>query len=477
MLSNNNNIKYDKTNLFVGEGSYGCIFKPGLDCKGNKNNNKNIINKIQLINFYSDNELNISNKIKELPNYETRFSPTINYCIIEFDKLYNNPNMDIKKCSILSQINTENNFINNKFYMFYIKYVYGKINIYDYFIEILNDKLEFNKTYLHSIYYLFNSVYLLNINNIVHNDLDNYKNILYNTKTYKPIIIDFGITYDINSLYIDDDFNFKIMKNVFFHYRNDKYLLSKIIEQNFVSFIFFNREKDYYGNINKKTLNILEKKDIILFTNNYFNIFKHMYRIHSFFIDNEYDIYIKAYETFYYKFLDKNKYYYFYDIINELLISIFKYTDIYFLSITFFYILYNYVKYDNYKNEENNNSNKENDIKKNKHHITFNYTKEPILYLLMQLFKKIIFPLPQYRINSKQFISIIEFIIKYINSISLDTIDKDIENFNEEFILLLNVLNINTDLFFYKEYAYIDFDIIFTIQNIEFIKSLNIIFK
>ena len=40
---------------FLGQGSYGCVYYPGIDCKGKKNTKKTVT-KVQEINFYSKNE-------------------------------------------------------------------------------------------------------------------------------------------------------------------------------------------------------------------------------------------------------------------------------------------------------------------------------------------------------------------------------------------------------------------------------------
>ena len=55
----------NESNKFLGEGSYGCVYYPGIDCKGKKNKKKTIT-KIQEINFYSENEKNIGKYIKKI---------------------------------------------------------------------------------------------------------------------------------------------------------------------------------------------------------------------------------------------------------------------------------------------------------------------------------------------------------------------------------------------------------------------------
>ena len=85
---------------FLGEGSYGCVYYPGISCVG-KLNTKKLITKIQDINFYSDNEKSIGIYIKnKIANYKKYFSPIVKYCIVKFNTLEKS-NLDIAKCNIL----------------------------------------------------------------------------------------------------------------------------------------------------------------------------------------------------------------------------------------------------------------------------------------------------------------------------------------------------------------------------------------
>ncbi len=85
---------------FLGEGSYGCVYYPGITCKGKKNK-KNLVTKIQEINFYSDNEKNNGKYIKaNIKNYNKYLSPVIKYCIVKFNTIEKS-SLNISKCNIL----------------------------------------------------------------------------------------------------------------------------------------------------------------------------------------------------------------------------------------------------------------------------------------------------------------------------------------------------------------------------------------
>ena len=50
-----------QSNKFMGEGSYGCVYYPGINCKGKKNKKKRN-------NFYSENEKTLGEYIKKNVN-------------------------------------------------------------------------------------------------------------------------------------------------------------------------------------------------------------------------------------------------------------------------------------------------------------------------------------------------------------------------------------------------------------------------
>lgn len=94
-------LSHDQTsNDFLGEGSYGCVYYPGINCKGKKNTKKTIT-KVQEINFFSINEKNIGHHIKKhIKNFKNHFSPIIKTCFVTFD-IIEKSNLDLKKCNTL----------------------------------------------------------------------------------------------------------------------------------------------------------------------------------------------------------------------------------------------------------------------------------------------------------------------------------------------------------------------------------------
>ena len=116
-------LKKNTKQQFLGEGSYGCVIKPGYDCNGKVNKGKKNVTKITEINFASKNELYILILLKKL-NLIIRifiiiiFVPIIKKCIVNYNIF---KNFDINKCNnfldnIYSPFNSYNNLFKNQFF-------------------------------------------------------------------------------------------------------------------------------------------------------------------------------------------------------------------------------------------------------------------------------------------------------------------------------------------------------------------------
>ena len=201
--------KHKHKQKFLGQGSYGCTFTPGLDCKSKKcktNRGKNLVNKIQEVTRDSENELDISIYIRsKINNYDKRFAPVEKHSITKFNKIKDSYmfNYITDKCdqSVFAQYSQSNfvNFMDKDYYMFYMRYIRGNL-FADYLSKNFNNVSpdKFYNVFIYSLYYLLNTVYILNKFKLVHNDLHN-GNIMYDLDFKKPIIIDFGLTYKTKS--------------------------------------------------------------------------------------------------------------------------------------------------------------------------------------------------------------------------------------------------------------------------------------
>lgn len=172
----------------LSEGGFGCIYYPGISCKSNSTNKKEIVTKIQLENFNSNNEIEIGKLIKKITGYQLFFLPVISNCKINVRKMEKN-NIEIDKCPIIEGKN-------QSLIAMDIPYV-NQIP----FVDIIKTRSSNNiiLTIIESYKYLLNSInYLIKIN-IVHFDLK-LENILFRDETTNPRIIDFGISIPIDKI-------------------------------------------------------------------------------------------------------------------------------------------------------------------------------------------------------------------------------------------------------------------------------------
>ena len=55
-----------KQSNLLSQGGFGCVYYPGIDCKGSVLTNKKFASKLQVKNSSSDNEIAIGNEIKKI---------------------------------------------------------------------------------------------------------------------------------------------------------------------------------------------------------------------------------------------------------------------------------------------------------------------------------------------------------------------------------------------------------------------------
>jgi hypothetical protein len=462
-----NNIlggKNDNKQKFIGQGAYGCTWSPGLSCKGKTSRATSYINKIQKVDFYSQNEVEIGKLIKQIPLYKNMFAPVSKYCTLKFNQIINS-NLDIDKCDkfieykdeLYINFSDEKKMLNKNFLMFYIKFIKG--GTFDHFLLDINNLL-FYSNYFISFFYLINSIKILNDNHISHNDL-HYHNIMYDKKKNRPIIIDFGFSFHINNLYKNknnNSFNYHNIRKYILDYRIDTENSNNfhyLIEKRFISFCVFNNTSIFKNKVDSDDqINNLNKRALDFFINDtYHSIINHQ-QILYIFNDDELIQYKNALQKFYSKFLDKNKYKYYSDIIRELLPLITQFSDTYSISSTFIQLYF-----------------------KNYYHKNIHKSEYIFIFsILKHFFKKNLYPDPITRITSCQFISIIVFIVSYFNNIDLknDTHHNYFNIFYQKIKILFSEIGVDYKIFFNKKYAFIDFQRYFSPDNIKLFQELNI---
>lgn len=184
----------DKKIQFINSGTYGCVYSSDFSCTHNRNDKIKYISKIQKNNNSLVNEIEIMSIIKKnIENYYLFYAPIIKVCNVNFDKLSNS---EFNKCELFdnydSTIKLKKEFVSLK-----MRYI-GNYDINEY-IYSLPPLLQLKK--INHIYYLcLQEIKLLNDNNIIHFDIKN-NNIMYDTENHIPILIDFGLSFNIKNLY------------------------------------------------------------------------------------------------------------------------------------------------------------------------------------------------------------------------------------------------------------------------------------
>ena len=174
----------------LAEGGYGCVFKPEISCKGQQTKNKKHISKLQFETFSSRNENKISDKIiKEYKNYDDFFSPIISSCEI---KVKNIDEMLSNECDVLKKMKTDKISISK------IKYI-DNVDYEKYVMKNINEKGFFYNKIIKTFYKLLQGIKLLKDIDIVHFDLKGL-NIIFDDKRNKPMIIDFGLSFDVTDM-------------------------------------------------------------------------------------------------------------------------------------------------------------------------------------------------------------------------------------------------------------------------------------
>lgn len=204
----------------IGQGTYGCVFRPDINCHTQLPGSNDYLSKISLQNTFSMTEISIGKVIKSIPNFHFFFAPILESCDINVSTI---DHSQIEKCDVITK-SYANSYANSltgstipKFVSNKIRYVGNQdLNAYLYHIliaecnnsslvkclshlkktkNIINLLSKVVETHL----YLLNSIKLLNENGIVHLDLK-FNNIIHDKDNDVFIIIDFGLSKQIKDM-------------------------------------------------------------------------------------------------------------------------------------------------------------------------------------------------------------------------------------------------------------------------------------
>ena len=209
----------------LSQGGFGCVYYPGIDCKGNTLKNKKFASKIQVKNSSSDNEINIGNQIKKMNRYYEFFLPVIDSCPISTNQVHGNILTD---CEPVQG--------KDKLVLMKMEYIHS-ISFY----KLLSNEKESHqsilKSMMNSYIYLLKSLKMLGDKGIIHYDLKT-DNILFERNAEVPLIIDFGISFNMKEI----DYN--KLHDVFYVYATDYYIWS--FDIHIINFLVNEVDSDNY---------------------------------------------------------------------------------------------------------------------------------------------------------------------------------------------------------------------------------------
>ena len=197
----------------IGQGSYGCVFKPGLMCNGKPPSN-NKISKL-MIKKEAIKEINELKKIDKIDKEFIFHIETPKICDISKNDYINEPG--IENCNIIRKTNRRDSLVN-------LEYNYGGITLKELLERNLINSEKLIKTYFTNFENLFYGLYQMNKNNFMHNDIKD-ENIVIHPKDLKIKYIDFGLSRNINKNL--SEFEINIYKYGYFAYPFETFLLNE----------------------------------------------------------------------------------------------------------------------------------------------------------------------------------------------------------------------------------------------------------
>ena len=84
----------------IDQGSYGCIYHPGIQCSGKPSKDKSYVSKLQELNYISKNEIEIGQLVQEIPDFQDFFLPVLSFCATHLSLI---DSTALEKCEIINQ--------------------------------------------------------------------------------------------------------------------------------------------------------------------------------------------------------------------------------------------------------------------------------------------------------------------------------------------------------------------------------------
>ena len=183
----------------ISQGSYGCIFRPGYMCDGKGVTTNKYITKIQKVTEISKRESAIGQKIQKIPNYNEYYAPVLKTCNMSLTTI---SEKEIQKCKIITN-KSETTTPALKYESNKLRYV-GKNSLLKYLLHVYNKKPSgIVRTMIESHMALLVGFKKLSDAGIIHYDVKE-NNIICDDNTGVPIIIDFGLSFNVTDISNDN---------------------------------------------------------------------------------------------------------------------------------------------------------------------------------------------------------------------------------------------------------------------------------
>jgi serine/threonine protein kinase len=245
--------------IFLSQGTYGCVYRPGIQCGTNATLGKQFISKIHRKEKYAEKEINNSNKIKKMiPQHARYFAISLTNCNVNVKKVEGN---EMQKCDFIrnsaSDISETGrptvDFVSTK-----MRYVDGT-SLGNFLDRV---KLKIDSQIFSICKRLYLCIQKLQEIKMVHYDLKE-NNMIIKTNTGLPVLIDFGLSIDMD-VFIDknenkilSDLSIEIYRKYFYVYATDYvpwhididiicYIVQELREDGWMNSIDYTRLEEIY---------------------------------------------------------------------------------------------------------------------------------------------------------------------------------------------------------------------------------------
>lgn len=220
---NHNSSKPNKTEYneikLVNQGTYGCVYKPEITCDGEVGNAA-YVSKIQLNSESIQHEEKIGSLILEnIPFSQQYFAPIIKVCPVSMSIMNQS---EQSKCNIIDKTKP------SKYSSSKIRFI-GDKDISEYLKSLPPDANILIKKIQSTYYHILTSLKKINDCGIIHYDIKE-DNVLYDENNHSPIIIDFGISFINSDIATANNIGIFYSDKYYPYWCIDIYILSNVIK-------------------------------------------------------------------------------------------------------------------------------------------------------------------------------------------------------------------------------------------------------